>query len=49
MGDKYCLPSQQFVVLSDIAQISLREELGHSGDEFWCVFSPDVGSGPSAG
>lgn len=48
MGDKCCLAPHQFVVLSDIAQISLREELGQDGDEFWCVFSPDMGLGPWA-
>lgn len=31
MGDKCCLAPHQFV-LSDIAQISLREELGEGGD-----------------
>jgi len=46
MGDKWCLPLHEFLVPSGVAQIPPREELGHSGDEFWCVFSPDMGSGP---
>lgn len=48
MDDKYCLPSHQFVVLSGIAQMTMRE-VGCSRDEFCCMFSPDMGSEPWAG